>query len=67
MELAYINEFAHGAIGLGGIEGDFALKAYGLDDQLAEFANGEFLAGAHIDVAVADLSLTSLQLCRISM
>ena len=56
VELGYIDELAHGTIGLGGIEGDFALEAYGLDDKLGELANGELLAGAHIDVAVADLA-----------
>ena len=56
VELGDIDELAHGAIRLGGIEGYFAFKTYGLDDQLAELANGELLAGAHIDVAVADLA-----------
>ena len=56
MQFAHIDELAHGAIGLAGIEGDFALEAYGLDHQLAEFADGEFLACAHINVTVADLA-----------
>ena len=56
VELGYVDEFTHGAIGLGGIEGDFALEAYSLDNQFGELANGELLAGAHIDVAVADFA-----------
>ena len=56
VEFGDIDELAHGAIGLGGIEGDFALKAYGFHNQFGEFANGEFLASAYIDVAVADLA-----------
>ena len=56
VELGDIDELAHGAIGLGGIEGDFALEAYGFYYQLAEFADGELLAGAYVDVAVADFA-----------
>ncbi len=56
VELGDIDELAHGAVGLGGIEGDFALEAYGLDNQLGELTDGEFLTGAHIDVAVANLA-----------
>ena len=58
VELGDIDELAHGAIGLGSIEFYGSFEAYGLDDQLGEFADGELLAGAHIDVAVADLAQT---------
>ena len=53
VELGDVDEFAHGAIGLGGIEFDGAFEAYGFDDEFGEFADGEFLAGAYIDVAVS--------------
>ena len=56
VQLAHVNELAHSAIRLAGIKGYFALKANGLDNQLGELTDGEFLAGAHIDVAVADLA-----------
>ena len=56
VQLAHINELAHSAVGLAGIKGYFALKANGLDNELGELTDGEFLAGAHIDVAVADLA-----------
>ena len=56
VEFGDIDELAHGAIGFGGVEGDFALEAYGLDNQFREFSDGEFLASAHIDVAVADFA-----------
>ena len=56
VELGDIDEFAHGAIRLGGIELYCALKAYGLDNELRELTDGEFLACAYIDVAVADLT-----------
>ena len=58
VELGDVDEFAHGAIGLGGIEFDGAFEAYGFDDEFGEFADGEFLAGAYIDVAVAYLAKT---------
>ena len=56
MQFAHVNELAHGAIRLGGIEGDFTLEAYGLHYEFGEFTNSELLARAHIDVAVADLA-----------
>ena len=56
VQLAHVNELAHSAIGLAGIKGYFTLKAYGLDNELGELTDGEFLTGAHIDMAVADLA-----------
>lgn len=58
VELLYINELAHGAIGLAGIKLNFAFKAYCLDNQLGELTDGEFLASTYIDVTVADLTQT---------
>ena len=58
VEFLYINELAHGTIGLAGIKLNFTLKAYCLDNQLGELTDGEFLASADIDVTVADLSQT---------
>ena len=56
VELLHIDELSHRAVGFGGVEGDLALEAYGLDDQFGELADGELLAGANVDVAVADLA-----------
>ena len=56
MELGYVDQLAHGAVGLGGIKLNNALETDGLDNQLGEFADGEFLACAHVDVAVANLA-----------
>jgi len=56
VELGDVDELAHSAVGLGGIEGDLALEAYGTDDEFGELADGELLAGAHVDVTVADLA-----------
>ena len=56
VELADIDELAHGAIGLGGVELDCAGEANGFDYELGELADGELFAGAHVDVAVADLA-----------
>ena len=56
VKLAHINKFARGSIGLTGVEIDIALKTHRLHHELAEFADGEFLAGAHVDMAVADFA-----------
>ena len=56
VELAYVDELAHCAVRLGGVELDGAGEAYGLDYQLGKFPDGEFLAGAYVDVAVADFA-----------
>ncbi len=56
VELAHVDELAHGAVGLGGVELDCALEADRLDHKLAELAYGQFLARAHINVAVAYLA-----------
>ena len=56
VEFLHVNELAHGAVGLGGVEFYGALEAYGLDDEFREFADGEFLSCAHIDMAVADFT-----------
>ena len=58
VEFLYINELAHGAIGLAGIKLHFTFKAYCLDNQLGELTDSEFLASADIDVTVANLSQT---------
>ena len=56
VEFAYVDEFAHRAIGLACVKHDFAFEAHGLHHKFAEFADGEFLARAHVDVAVADFT-----------
>lgn len=56
VELAHVNELARGAIGLACIKHDFAFEADRLHDEFAEFADGEFLARAHVDVAIADFT-----------
>ncbi|MCR5068824.1 MAG: hypothetical protein K6A78_03340 [Prevotella sp.] len=44
VEFGDIDELAHGTIRLAGIKLDDAFKAYGLDNELREFTNGDFLA-----------------------
>ena len=56
VEFGDIDEFTHRAIRLRGIELDGAFEAYGLDNELGELTDGEFLAGAYVDMAVADLA-----------
>ena len=56
MQFRNIYQLAHRAIRLGGIELHRALEAHDLHHQLRQFANGQLLARAHIDVAIADLA-----------
>ena len=56
VELAHVDELARGAVGLACVEYDFALETDSLHHEFAEFADGELLAGAHVDVAVADFA-----------
>ena len=56
MELAHVNKLARGSVGLAGVEKNFTFEANRLHHELAEFADGEFLASAHVDVAVADFA-----------
>ena len=56
MEFRNINEFAHGAIGLGCVKFDYALKTNSFYHEFGEFTDGEFLAGTHVDMTVANLT-----------
>ena len=56
VELAHVDELARGAVGLARVEHDFAIETDRLHDEFAEFADGEFLARTHVDVAVADFA-----------
>ena len=56
VKLGNVDKLTHRTVGLGGIELYNPLEAYSLDDQFGEFADGQFLAGADIDVAVAYLA-----------
>ena len=57
MHVTYrIGQFAHGAVGFGSVEGQPALIAYGVDNQLCQLADSDFLARTDIDVTVADLA-----------
>ena len=56
MQFRNIDQLAHRAVRLGGVELHRALEAHGLYHQLRQFADGQLLAGAHIDVAIADLA-----------
>ena len=51
-----IDQLAHRAVRLGGVELHRALEAHGLHYQLRQFADGQLLARAHIDVAIANLA-----------
>lgn len=49
VQLGDINELAHGAIRLAGIELNCAFKAYGLDNELRELTDSEFPARTYIN------------------
>ena len=56
VEFAHVYQFAHGSIGLGSIKLYRSFKTDGLDYQFGEPADGEFLASADIDMAIANLA-----------
>ena len=56
VKLAYINEFAHGTIGLGSIEFHRAGKADSFNHQFRQLADGELLACSYIDMAIPNLA-----------
>ena len=56
MKFANIDELTRCAIGLTCIKEHFAFEADRFHHEFAEFADGEFLASTHVDVAVADFS-----------
>ena len=56
VEFGYIDEFAHGAIRLGGIEFYRSLETNSFHDELGEFTDGQFLTSSYVDVAAADLA-----------
>ena len=56
VQLLYINELTGSSIRLAGIKLYGSLESYGLDHQLGQLADGQFLACAHIDVAITYLT-----------
>ena len=56
VQLAHVYQLTHGTIRLGRVKFHFALKAYGLDDQLRELADGKFFPRAYVDMTVTDLA-----------
>ena len=53
VEFADVDEFAHGAVGLCRVEFDRSRETNDLDHQFGEGADGQFVARAHVDMAVA--------------
>lgn len=56
VELVHVNELTRGTVGLACVKVNLALEADSFHHEFAEFADGEFLAGAHVYVAVADFA-----------
>ena len=54
MELGDVGELLERAVGLGRVPAELAPEAYLLHDALGDFLDGDFLARADVDVAVAD-------------
>ena len=69
VELADVDELAHCAVRLAGVELDCSRKANCLDYQLRQFPDGQFLASTDIDMTIADLTFVGmpllLHLCKI--
>ena len=49
VHFCHVEEFAGGAVGFGGVEGEFAGEADGGFDEFGEFADGDVLAAAEVD------------------
>ena len=60
MELADVGELAHGAVGLGGVEGQFAFESDFFHNQLGKGCDGNLFACADVDVAIAYFATTCL-------
>ena len=56
VEFAYVYEFAHCAVGLGGIKCHFSGKTYGFYNKSGKLPYCQFLACADIDVTIADFT-----------
>ena len=56
VEFAHIDELARSSIGLARVKHHIAFEADCFYDKFAEFADGEFLACTHVNVAVADFA-----------
>ena len=55
VDFAHVGEFAWCAVGLGGIPSQLALEIGGFHHLFGQFADGQFLARANVDVAIAYL------------
>ena len=49
VHFCHVEEFAGGAVGFGGVEGEFAGEADGGFDEFGEFADGDIMAAAEVD------------------
>ena len=67
VELGDVGQFAEGAVGLGGVEGEAAAIADGADDEPRQVADGDLVARADVDVAVADVGIGALQISEVDM
>ena len=55
-----IGQLAHSAVRFAAVEGQFSLIPYSFYNTFGQLADGDFLTGADVDVAVADIFATSL-------
>ena len=53
-----IGQLAHSAVRFAAVEGQFSLIPYSLYNTFGQLADGDFLTGADVDVAVADIFAT---------
>lgn len=57
VKLGHVSQLAHRAVGFGGISAEHATEADFLHYLLGKLADGQFLARADVDVAVADFAV----------
>ena len=67
VQLAYVGEFAQGAIGFGGVPYRQAVEAYGGSHEFGKGANGYLAAAADVDMAVAHLAPVAAQVGEVYM
>ena len=67
VKFAHIGEFAQGAVGLGAVPLDGATVGHGGLDKFGELADGDLLAAADVDVAVAHLVARAPHILEVDM
>lgn len=67
VQFAHVGEFAQGSVGLGGVPLDGAAVTHGGFDHLGELADGDLLAAADVDVAVAHFVALAAHVLKVNV